>query len=411
MTSDIDFNLDNPDNLRNWSRGTPREAPEYKPPYDYYPQTDFSALHRAITKHQICEHKRQAVCLFAGALGRFSVYEMMRLDPPEWGIKFIDESPSNRKIRENVRSVIAMVFDLDAMSAEEVQETFDALTSDNIYFVGHTTHSHQPDKPKWRVWAFLDMPWMPEALAEPTGFTEHDLQTSVWVTAWGRFRDRYAPKSDASCKDTCRFYYAPSCSPSELVNARVVIGTGKKCVSLLSLIPTKEEVTCYHAQMRAEAVNKSHVAVSSGKSGAHAPRGNTADGGAYLEHPLSWWLGKYGRTIQLERIFEEAGLVKSERGRGGVFIECFQEEIHQPSEERAWVEDGNPLGDGFTLSCKGGTANCCDIGKADRLLAYIRGYLIDIESLESAEYGGGALPDDILLSDTTNNISSLEQTS
>jgi hypothetical protein len=91
FTSDIDFTLDNPDQLRNWARGACREAPEYKPPYDYYPQTDFSALHRAITKHQICEHKRQAVCLFAGALGRLSVYEMMRLDPPEWGIKFIDE--------------------------------------------------------------------------------------------------------------------------------------------------------------------------------------------------------------------------------------------------------------------------------------------------------------------------------
>jgi hypothetical protein len=58
----------------------------------------------------------------------------------------------------------------------------------------HTTWSHQPDEPTWRVVIPLARPVVPKR----------------WANVWRRAHASLCPEADPSCKDASRQYYLPS---------------------------------------------------------------------------------------------------------------------------------------------------------------------------------------------------------
>ncbi len=97
----------------------------------------------------------------------------------------------NRRGNAGVATVTALVFDLDRVAP-------DAKRLDNICWIGHTTWSHGPDSPRWR----LVIP-----LAKPVG-------AASWSEVWYRARAAFCPEADPACKDPGRAYWLPSCRVS-----------------------------------------------------------------------------------------------------------------------------------------------------------------------------------------------------
>ncbi|HVG97596.1 MAG TPA: hypothetical protein VNK05_11880 [Chloroflexota bacterium] len=71
-------------------------------------------------------------------------------------------------------------------------------------YAAHTTHSHTPVAPHWRV-------VLP--LARPVAVT-------AWPGVWGSARGLLAPDADVACKDPARSYFLPSCRPGAARAAR-----------------------------------------------------------------------------------------------------------------------------------------------------------------------------------------------
>ena len=63
-----------------------------------------------------------------------------------------------------------------------------------VCWIGHTTWSHTPDKPRWRVVIPLARP----------------VAAKRWRDVWQRARAALCPEADPSCKDPSRRYYLPS---------------------------------------------------------------------------------------------------------------------------------------------------------------------------------------------------------
>lgn len=87
-----------------------------------------------------------------------------------------------------VDSVSCLVFDLDRVPPDP-----DRLAG--VCWIGHTTWSHRPSAPRWRVTVPLDAP----------------VPTKNWVGVWRRARAALCPEADPSCKDPSRQYYLPTC--------------------------------------------------------------------------------------------------------------------------------------------------------------------------------------------------------
>jgi hypothetical protein len=86
-----------------------------------------------------------------------------------------------------VVSVSALVFDLDRVPP-------DAKRLDGVCWIAHTTWSHGPDAPKWRLIVPLATP----------------IAAADWPEAWRRARAALCPEADPACKDASREYYLPS---------------------------------------------------------------------------------------------------------------------------------------------------------------------------------------------------------
>ena len=86
-----------------------------------------------------------------------------------------------------VSSVTCLVFDLDRMPP-------DPKRLEGVCWIGHTTWSHTPETPKWRVVI---------PLAKP-------VPAKCWAEVWQRARAALCPEADPSCKDPSRQYYLPS---------------------------------------------------------------------------------------------------------------------------------------------------------------------------------------------------------
>jgi putative DNA primase/helicase len=92
-----------------------------------------------------------------------------------------------------VTRISALVFDLDRMLP-------DTNRLIGVCWIGHTTWSHRPDAPRWRVVIPLAMP----------------AESSEWSHIWRRARAVFCPEADPACKDPSRAYWLPS-SPAGIV--------------------------------------------------------------------------------------------------------------------------------------------------------------------------------------------------
>lgn len=102
-----------------------------------------------------------------------------------------------KRAKENAVAVCALVLDYDD-GADPVDATRD-LDARGVCYILHTTHSHTPDAPKFRVVLPLARP--------------------VAACDWPSFYERAARhfgqgKTDASCKDASRLYFLPACPKS-----------------------------------------------------------------------------------------------------------------------------------------------------------------------------------------------------
>jgi hypothetical protein len=121
----------------------------------------------------------------AAMLGRFEVLADKRRgrcwSPTEYR--------PGRTTRSNagVSAVSALVFDCDRVAP-------DAERLASVYWLGHTTWSHTPTAPRWRV-------VIPLTAAVPAG---------QWRDVWRRARATLCPEADPSCKDPSRQYFLPA---------------------------------------------------------------------------------------------------------------------------------------------------------------------------------------------------------
>jgi hypothetical protein len=350
------------------------------------------------------QRKLSAQTLVPACVTRISEYERDQLLKPS---KRQNLTPvtgakeSYARIIENIVHASWLVIDYDKAPLTEIEGTLAALDNDDLYYIAHTTFSHQPSiQHKYRIWVPLDQPFNPQdyAIANPS-VVEQAWRESGWELVRSKFLNHYAPTSDYACGGINHAYFR-ACVDGDLFgcqrDARVVRSTGTKCVSLAALMPNLDEVTAMPSN-RAKGKGSRSTAKKSSQKHDHA-RGSE-------KHPLAAWAYSYGKTLQIERIFQEAGLMKSERSNGGIFVECDIEEEHSASEERTYVIDGDGETN-FVLHCTGEThvdgVMCKRRDKLDRLIAYIMGDLISVKALESPDYGGGRLPSIIFSYDSHN---------
>ena len=86
-----------------------------------------------------------------------------------------------------VLEVSALVFDLDRVPPNPERLA-------DCCWLGHTTWSHTPSAPRWRVVIPLARP----------------VPAKQWADAWRRARAALCPEADPSCKDASRAYWLPS---------------------------------------------------------------------------------------------------------------------------------------------------------------------------------------------------------
>jgi hypothetical protein len=86
-----------------------------------------------------------------------------------------------------VLEVSALVFDLDRVPPDPERLA-------GVYWLGHTTWSHTPLAPRWRVVIPLSTP----------------VPAARWRDVWQRARAALCPEADPACKDPSRAYWLPS---------------------------------------------------------------------------------------------------------------------------------------------------------------------------------------------------------
>ena len=70
-----------------------------------------------------------------------------------------------RRANKSVKAVSALVYDFDH-ATEGPHEIADKLRTGNVQFILHTTWSHRPSQPRYRVILFLSRPLFPDEYAE-----------------------------------------------------------------------------------------------------------------------------------------------------------------------------------------------------------------------------------------------------
>jgi hypothetical protein len=162
-----------------------------EPPADAVPQTPettFSiALFSAVDRPAV---ERRTVTLgeLQQLLSRFEVLKDKRAgycwSPTDYASSAISRGDAG------VVAVSCLVFDLDRVPP-------DPQRLDGVHWMAHTTWSHQPDAPRWR----LVLP-----IARP-------VPADRWRDVWQRARAALCPEADPSCKDASRQYFLPAHSP------------------------------------------------------------------------------------------------------------------------------------------------------------------------------------------------------
>lgn len=118
-------------------------------------------------------------------------------DGPLWSPVSIRETSSRKN--ESVDAVHLAVLDFDC--GKSLEEVLPAL--DGFEMVVHTSHSHSPEVPKFRV---------------VLPFTE-PVPATRWKSWWTAFVAERAPDCDQACKNANRIYYLPSCPEESYLDA------------------------------------------------------------------------------------------------------------------------------------------------------------------------------------------------
>lgn len=120
-------------------------------------------------------------------------------DGPLWSPTLYRDGASRRN--DGVEAITAGVLDLDHLAPGAIDEILKRL--DGYRWVAHTTHSHTPAAPRWR----LVLPFSAPAPA------------ADWPDVWGRLA-ALIPEADPARKDLSGMYYWPSCPPDATPEAR-----------------------------------------------------------------------------------------------------------------------------------------------------------------------------------------------
>jgi hypothetical protein len=120
-----------------------------------------------------------------GLLTRFEVLADKRRGRC-WSPTLYGEGATSRS-NGGVVSVSALVFDLDRLPPDPERVA-------DVCWIAHTTWSHRPEEPKWRLVIPLSTP----------------IAATDWPSAWQRARAALCPEADPACKDVSRQYYLPA---------------------------------------------------------------------------------------------------------------------------------------------------------------------------------------------------------
>ncbi|MBV9322865.1 MAG: HNH endonuclease [Chloroflexi bacterium] len=118
-------------------------------------------------------------------LNRFEVLDDKRFGRCWSPTKYADGATSRGNA--GVEAVSALVFDCDRVLP-------DPKRLEGVYWIGHTTWSHKPQAPRWRVVIPLAYP----------------VPAQQWSDVWRRARAALCPEADPACKDPSRAYWLPS---------------------------------------------------------------------------------------------------------------------------------------------------------------------------------------------------------
>jgi hypothetical protein len=183
-----------------------------------------------------------------------------------------------------VEAVSALVFDLDRVPP-------DPKRLEGVCWIGHTTWSHQPDSPRWRVVI---------PLAQPVPATS-------WSNVWQRARAALSPEADPACKDPSRAYWLPS-RP-----AGVAPETGYHPGPLLDS-RTLPELAREQKGLRPSARSTPKVSGDHGRAEAYMTQvldnlATVASGGRNAAlNRAAWTLGRWVAAGELEQATVEDGL-------------------------------------------------------------------------------------------------------
>jgi hypothetical protein len=118
-------------------------------------------------------------------LGEFRVLEDKHLGACWSPTRYIDGV--SMRANSGVQSISCLVFDLDRVPPDEARLT-------DICWIAHTTWSHTPEAPRWRL-------ILPLVKAVPV---------RQWTDVWQRAHAALSPEADPACKDPSRAYWLPS---------------------------------------------------------------------------------------------------------------------------------------------------------------------------------------------------------
>jgi hypothetical protein len=189
-----------------------------------------------------------------------------------------------------VESVSCLVFDCDRVPPDEERLA-------GVYWIGHTTWSHTPQAPRWRV-------VIPLARAVPA---------AQWRDVWLRARAALCPEADPSCKDPSRAYWLPSHNGG--VSAKTARHTGPLLdpSTLPALPPEPRRPTSRNVRIKAGDGRRAeaYMATVIANLEKAAPGGRNAA----LNH-AAWTLGRWVTAGMLEQHQVEDGLYAAAERNG-----------------------------------------------------------------------------------------------
>jgi predicted P-loop ATPase len=109
----------------------------------------------------------------------------------------VSVSATATRKNEDVFEVYALVLDFD--SGVTPEEALDPIRFLGLAWIGHSSHSHSPDKPKFRIIVPLSRP----------------VPRDNWRIIWTWASANIGIGADPACKNTNRVYYTPSCPPEK----------------------------------------------------------------------------------------------------------------------------------------------------------------------------------------------------